>query len=399
MTSDFKTWASQVPRWVWITSVAVVLLLLIGLIAPAFINVDKYRPKIIAAIEAQTGRQVTLGTIHARLIPSAHIIVDGFTISNPKDFAAGQLLTADQIRGGLTLTALLAGDIHVTSLKLVNPKLVLTQDELGRTNYTFPSQSNPANSAGAPAKSSGNSGEFTLEEIDKIKLVNADVSLQQIPAHGAQPFVIVDTQKINVEMENVLLNANAIKQWSASADLTGISVELGAIAAQADFKSGNVKLQNGTLDADFRVQFGKIADVKGNLHVADVTKAETVFDISTPELDAGALLASLRKTPELKGSNDPASLAAKSDALLAEGKISAEKVLWAPYAGGNASAEIHIYGDRAVIMPATVVLYGGRISCNFPRAPIRVKTPSDFQRIFNCEVWTWGECWPPHPAV
>jgi uncharacterized protein involved in outer membrane biogenesis len=362
MTFDFKAWASRVPRWARITTAAMLLLLLIGLIAPLFINVDKYRPKIVAAIEAQTGRQVTLGTIHARLIPSAHIVVDGFQISNPKDFASGQLLTADQIRGGLTLTALLAGDIHVTSLKLVNPKLVLTQDELGRTNYTFPSQSSPANStAPAAGKSSESSGGFQLEEIDKIKLVNADVSLQQIPAHGAQPFVIVDAHKIDVQMENVLLDANAIKQWSASADLTGISVEMGAIAAQADFKSGDVKLQNGTLDASFRVQIGKIADVKGTLHVADVANAQTTFDISTPEMDAGALVAALRKTPELKGANDAASKTAKTDALLAQGKISAEKIVWAPYAGGNASAEIHIYGDRAEIMPATMVLYGGTL--------------------------------------
>lgn len=361
MTSEVKTWTSRVPRWAWITSGAIVLVLLIGLIAPLFINVDKFRPRIAAAIEAQTGRQVTLGEIHARLLPSAHVIVDGFTISNPKDFAAGQLLTADQIRGGLTLTALLGGDIHVTSLKLVRPKLVLTQDELGRTNYTFPSQNGTANSAGAAAKSSGSSSEFALESIDKINLEDADVSLQQIPAHGAQPFVIVDAHKINVEMENVLLDANAIKQWSASADLSGISVDMGALAAQAEFKSGDVKLEGGTLEANFRVELGKIADVKGSVRVTDVTKAETTFDISTPELDAGALLASLRKTPELKGSNDPATLAAKTDALLAQGKISAEKVVWAPYAGGNASAEIHIYGDRMVVMPATMFLYGGSL--------------------------------------
>jgi AsmA protein len=365
MNSDVKTWASRVPRWAWICSGVVVLLLLIGLIAPLFINVDKFRPRIAAAIEAQTGRKVTLGTIHARLLPSAHVIVDGFTISNPKDFADGQLLTADQIRGGLTLTALLGGDIHVTSLKLVRPRLVLSQDELGRTNYTFPSQSGAASAGGAAGTSVGNSGGFTLESIDKISLVDADVSLQQIPKHGAQPFVIVGAHKINVKLENVLLDANAIKQWSASADLSGISVEIGALAAPAEFKSGDVKLENGTVNANFRVQVGKIADVKGTLHVTDVAKAETVFELSTPEIDAGALLASIRKTPELKSSPDAAVPIAKpdatSDALLAQGKITAEKVVWPPYTAGNASAEIHIYGDRMVLMPATMYLYGGTL--------------------------------------
>lgn len=361
MNSDAKTWASRVPRWAWITAGIMMLVLLIGLIAPLFINVDKFRPRIAAAIEAQTGRQVTLGAIHARLLPSAAVTVDGFQLSNPKDFADGQLLSADQIRGGLTVLALLRGDIHVTSLTLVRPKLVLTQDELGHTNYTFPAESGAANSGGAAGKSAGGSGEFSLDEIDQISLNDMDVTLQQIPAHGAQPFVIVAAHKINVEMGNVLLNANAVKQWSANADLSNISVEMGALAAPAEFKSGDVKLANGMLDANFQVQFGKIADVKGTIHVTDVTKAETVFDLSTPELDAGALLASFRKTPEIKGSTDAAALAAKTDALLAEGKVSADRVTWAPYAGGKATAEIHIYGDRMEVMPATMFLYGGSL--------------------------------------
>jgi AsmA protein len=359
MNSDVKTWVSRVPRWAWITGGIVVLILLIGVLAPLFINVDQFRPRIVAAIEAETGRQVTLGAIHARLLPSAHIIVEGFQISNPKDFAAGELLSADQIRGGLTLTALLHGDIHVTSLKLVRPKLVLTQDELGRTNYTFPLESAAANSGGAAGTSSGASSGFSLDLIDKISLVDMDVTLQQIPTHGAQPFVVVAARKINVKLENVLLNANAIRQWSAEADLKGITVEMGALAVQSEFTSGDVKLADGVLDANFEVQTGKIADVKGTIHVADVTKAVPTFEFSAPELDAGALLAAMRKTPEVHQA--AASGEVKSDELLASGRITAERVTWSPYAGGKASAEIHIYGDRMVVMPATMFLYGGSL--------------------------------------
>jgi AsmA protein len=363
MNSGAKTWASRLPPWAWITAAIVVIVLLIGLIAPLFINVDKFRPRIVAAIEAQTGRQVTLGAIHARLLPSAAVTVDGFQLSNPKDFEDGQLLSADQVRGGLTVLALLRGDIHVTSLKLVRPKLVLTQDELGRTNYTFPLQSSAANSGGAAGTAAGGSREFSLDAIDTISLNDMDVTLQQIPSHGAHPFVIVAAHKVNVEMGNVLLNANAVKQWSASADLGGVSVEMGALDALVEFKSGGVKLANGTLDANFRVQVGKIADVKTTIHVTDVTNAQPTFDISTPDLNAGALLASIRKTPEIHtGGDTPAGSAAqKTDELLAQGKISAERVTWSPYAGGNASAEIHIYGDRMEIMPAVMFLYGGSL--------------------------------------
>jgi AsmA protein len=348
---------SRIPRWAWITGGIVVLVLLVGLIAPLFINVDKYRPQIADAIQKQTGRQVTIGAIHARLLPSVAVVVDGFEISNPKDFANGQLLSVEQIRGGLTLLALLHGDIHVTSLKLVRPRLVLMQDEMGRTNYTFPSEGGTKNASGGAASNS--SGGFAMDAIDEISLKDAEISLQQIPARGAQPFVVVAAHKINVAMENLLLDANAVKQWRANADLGGISVDVGALATPAEFKSGNVKLENGALDASFRVQAGKIADVKGNIHVADVTNAVTTFDISTPSLDADALMASMRETPETHATSSAP--AVKSDALLASGRISADKVVWSPYTGGNASAEIHIYGDRMVVAPATVFLYGGTL--------------------------------------
>jgi len=355
--TNAKTTSKRIPRWAWITGGIVLLIILIGLIVPLFINVDKYRPQIAAAIEKETGRQVTLGAIHARLLPSAAVVVDGFQLSNQKDFASGQLLAVDEIRGGLTLLALFHGDIHLTSLTLVRPKLVLTQDESGRTNYTFPSETDKKTAAGSSPESSGG---FSLDAIDNISLKDAEVSLQQIPSRGAQPFVVVAAHKINVHMDNLVLDANAVKQWRANADLSGISVDVGALAVPAEFKSGNVKLENGALEASFRVQAGKIADVKGNIHVADVTKAVTTFDISTASLDADALMGAMRKTPE---THTPAAspAAAKTAELLASGKISAERVVWSPYTAGNASAEIHIYGDRMVLMPATVFLYGGTL--------------------------------------
>lgn len=358
--SGAKTGSPRARRWLWIVGGAIAVVLLVGFIAPMFINVDKYRPRIEAAIEAQTGRQVTLGAIHARLLPSVAVIVDGFQLSNPKDFASGELLAVDQIRGGLTLSSLLRGDIHVTSVKLVRPRLVLTQDENGHPNYTFPAQNGAASGGTAPGASSS----FSLDLIDEISLQDMDLTLQQIPTRGAQPFAIVTAHKLNVEMGNVLLKANAVKQWRANAKLDGISVDVGALAAPMEFKSGEVNLDSGVLDANFEMEAGKIADVKGTIHVPDVTNAVPIFDISTPALDAGILLASIRQTPETHPSSPAtagSSAPAKNDDLLAQGKITAERVSWSQYVGGNASAEIHIYNDRISLMPAAMVLYGGTL--------------------------------------
>jgi len=349
-------------RWLWITGGAVVLVLLIALIVPLFINVDKYRPQIEAAIAERTGRQATLGAIHVRLLPTIAAVVDGFQLGNPKDFAEGNLLAVDEIKGGLALGALLHGSIHVTSVTLVNAKLTLMEDENGQTNYSFPSETNAKGASGGP--SSGESSMFTLGEIDEVSLENAEVSLEQIPSRGAKPFAEVAATKVNVTLRNLVLDPNAIHQWSADAKLSGISVEMGALAVPAVFDSGEAKLQNGNLEVNFRVHAGNVAEVSGSLNVPDVTHAVTTIELSTSELDADKLLAAIRATPETQRSGpararEPSST--PGNELLAQGKISVERVVWAPYSAEKASAQIRVYGDHMEVTPASMTLYGGTL--------------------------------------
>lgn len=352
--------AARKRRWPWIVGGIAVLFLLIALIAPMFINVDKYRPEIASAISNATGRQVTLGAIHARLLPSVAVVVDGFQLGNPKGFAAGNLISVEQIRGGLTLTALLHGDIHVTSIKLVNPKLALMEDENGQTNYTFPAEIGA--SGGAPAPGAAKSSSFSMDAIDSIELEGAEVSLEKIPARGAKPFPTITAHKVGVTMENVLLDANAIKQWRANSRLKGVSVEVGALAVPVTFDSGEVHLANGVLDGNFQVHAGKIADIKGTLRVDDVTHAVTNFELSTPVLDADALLAAIRATPETHHSGAVAAAPVPStNELLAHGKLSATRVSWSPYEAENATAQISVYANETQALDTVMTLYGGAL--------------------------------------
>jgi uncharacterized protein involved in outer membrane biogenesis len=353
------------PRWLKIAGGIVVLILLLALIIPLFINVDKYRPQIEAAIATSTGRQATLGSIHLRLLPTATAVVDGVQLGNPKDFAAGNLLSVDEIKGGLSLLSLLHGDIHLTSLTLVHPKLALVQDENGKVNYSFPSETNAPGASGGAASgaASGGSSMFTLEGIDEVGLENLEVSLEQIPSHGAKPFVEVAATKANATLTNLVLDPNAIHQWGADAKLGGVSVELGALAVPAVFDSGEAKLGNGRLEVIFQLHAGNLGQVNGSLHVPDVTHAVTSFEVSTPELNADKLLAAIRATPETQRSGGAAAgtSPAVGNELLAQGKISADRVVWSPYSGEKASAEIRVYGDHMEVSPASMTLYGGTL--------------------------------------
>src|ERR1700732_214933 len=147
-SSDPKS--SRFPLWAKILLGLFVVLLLIVLALPYFLNVDRYRDTIADAIAKQTGRKVTLGPIHARLFPGAGVTLAELHIGNPSGFPAGDLGGADEIRVTVALAPLLHGVIHVNSVDLVRPKLILLTDSSGKNNYTFTA----SDSSTTPAKSS-----------------------------------------------------------------------------------------------------------------------------------------------------------------------------------------------------------------------------------------------------
>ena len=106
--------SGRFPLWAKILLGLFVVLLLLALAVPYFLNVDRYRDTIAAAIAKQTGRKVTLGPIHARLFPGAGVSVADLHIGNPSGFPAGDLIGADEIRVNVALAPLLPNDESVS---------------------------------------------------------------------------------------------------------------------------------------------------------------------------------------------------------------------------------------------------------------------------------------------
>ena len=165
------TKSSGFPLWAKIVVGLVVLLLLVVLAVPYFLDVNRYRDTITSAIEKQTGRKVTVGAIHARLFPGAGVTVAELHVGNPSGFPEGDLVGADEIRVNVALAPLLHGTIHVNSVDLVRPKLTILTDSNGKNNYTFTPADSPTHAA-APAKSGDSSSSMTLDQIDSINPVS-----------------------------------------------------------------------------------------------------------------------------------------------------------------------------------------------------------------------------------
>jgi AsmA-like C-terminal region/AsmA family len=387
-SSSPVTTSSGFPLWAKILVGLVVLLILVALAVPYFLNVDRYRDTISEALAKQTGRKVTLGPIHARLFPGAGVSVADLHVGNPEGFPAGDLVSADEIRVNVALAPLLHGTIHVNSVDLVHPKLIVLTDSAGKNNYTF-TPTEPA----AP-KSGESSSSMTLDQIDSINLTGAEVVVGSVIKSVAAP--LVDTKGINVTLHNFAISPMRMHDWQAESNLSSVTLALSGWKDPIAFHTGQFTLSGGKLDAQFVADLATAADIKGTLSVPDFEHPQVNFEMSSSRLDVDKLIdvagsgpgipsaptpegtaasapksaPAKAKAPAKKGaatppaaaaSEPPASAAAAKSELVAHGHINIEKITTKPYEVGPANVEIRVYTDRAELWPISIGMYGGTL--------------------------------------
>jgi len=366
------------PLWAKVVIGLFVLLLLLALALPYFLNVDRYRDTIANAIAEQTGRHVTLGKIRAKILPGVGFVVEDLHIGNPQDFPAGDVVSADAIRGNVAIGPLLHSTVHLNSLELVHPKLALISDSSGKNNYTFTS-STPAPKT-PPSGSAASSG-MSLDQIDSILLSDAEVSMQTLVRGKLEPSANV--KGINLTMHNFAISPMNMRDWQGESKLSSVTLSPAGWSAPIAFRSGQLTLAGGKLDAQFVADLAKASDIKGTFSVPDVTHPEVNFEMSASDLDIDKLMSAVGG-----GSSSPAAPPSQAaepakgpSELVARGHINVEKITTKPYAVGPANIEIRVYTDRAELWPISIGMYGGtlQISSRVDRAAVPPRFTANVQ--------------------
>ena len=364
--------SGRFPLWAKILLGLFIVLLLVALAVPYFLNVDRYRGTIADAIAKQTGRKVSLGPIRARLFPGVGVTVTELHVGNPDGFPNGDLVSSDEIRVNVALAPLLHGIIHVNSVDLVRPKLILLKDSSGKNNYTFES----TGSAAAPVKSGDSSSSITLDQIDSINLAGAEIVVGSVIKGEAVP--LADTKGINITLHNFAVSPMRMHDWQAESNLSSVTLALSGWKDPIAFHTGQFTLSAGKLDAQFVADLATAADIKGTVNVPDFEHPQVNFEMSSSQLDIDKLIevagsaASAASKPSASASAKPKASApskpsanvpapaAKSE-LVARGHINIERITTKAYTVGPANVEIRVYTDRAELWPISIGMYGGTL--------------------------------------
>ncbi len=159
---------------------AVVALLLIAVIViPFLIPTDAIRDKIAGAVEDATGRKLTIaGQFGISVFPSIQVIAGDVSFANMPGARDSDMVRLRELRIGLQVLPLLAGEVKLDSFVLMDPVINLEVNRDGRANWDFASASAPAPARAdrqtAPGTGNAGSGgtgprELSLGEVELVR--------------------------------------------------------------------------------------------------------------------------------------------------------------------------------------------------------------------------------------
>ena len=183
-------------KWIGIATLAVIVILLV---LPFVIPVNKFRPTIEQQASQALGRKVTVGNLSLSILGGS-LGMDDLTISDDPKFNSGPFLTAKEVKVGVELMPLIfSKELNVTEISIVKPQVVMLKDPSGKWNFS----SIGGNSTSAP-KSPSSSGSSSAQSVSvkKLSLVDGQITLGNTNSQKRSVYNNVDLTASDVSMSN-----------------------------------------------------------------------------------------------------------------------------------------------------------------------------------------------------
>jgi len=181
---------SRAKKSIIIAAIVVSVILLVLIITPFFIDADRFRPEIEAALSQKLGRTVQLGHISVSLF-SGSLSADQISIADDRAYSSQPFLTANSLSFGIDVMPLVfSRDLRVHSLEFKSPHIQLLRTAAGQWNFASLGATAPA-----PPSHGANqaSAKLLLVALDK----NPDSSQANAGSSPALNSFTVDSMKIS----------------------------------------------------------------------------------------------------------------------------------------------------------------------------------------------------------
>lgn len=163
-------------RWVKRILAILVIVLLVAVLALMLLPGERIASIAADRISAATGRQVTIeGETTITFYPILGVSTGGVEVANAGWSEAGPMVAADSLKVGVEPLALIGGDIRITGIEAVNPRIRLERAEDGRANWQLGAPGAADADAGGTADDDATSAPPRLT-LDKLLITGAALS-------------------------------------------------------------------------------------------------------------------------------------------------------------------------------------------------------------------------------
>jgi len=253
-------------KWIAIVIVAVLVILMI---VPFLIPINKFKPTIESKASDALGRKVQLGNLSLSLLTGS-VGIDDVSVSDDPKFNPGPFLTAKTVKVGVELIPLIfSQQLNVTEITVVNPQVTMLKDPSGRWNF---SSIGGASTKTVPKSTPANSGSASADSlaIGKLRLEDGQITLGNTNSRKRTVF-----NKVNLTATEVAMKNNFPVLFSLQGPGGGtmkIDGKIGPVdAADAALTPQNVKLTISGLNLastgflDPSLGLGGLVDMDANL--------------------------------------------------------------------------------------------------------------------------------------
>lgn len=246
----------------------IVLIILILLIAPMFIDVQKYKPRIEEEVAKATGRSFTIGgDLKLSLFPWAGIAFSDLHLGNPKGFEEKDFVSVNSFDVQVKLLPLISKDIQIKRFVVVGPKIVLEKKKDGRTNWE-----DLGKASKKPEKKEEKTGGEPMEGLPIKGLTVGEFAVREGEALWIDGTTGTrrEIKDLTLELKDVSLDQPIQLAFSAKADGQPLSLKgkIGPIGKEPG---------RGTLSLDFAI---KVLD-----HLSMSMKGKITDPATSPKFD------------------------------------------------------------------------------------------------------------------
>ncbi|NGM24265.1 AsmA family protein [Roseomonas stagni] len=159
-------------RWPWVVlGVVVAIPVAAAGAAYVFLDPEKLRPRLVAAVEQATGRRFELGEMRLALSLVPTVELRDISLANPEGFSRPAMLTARRVEVQAALLPLLSRRVEVARVVVEEPDLLLETRQDGTSNWVFARPAAPGTPAAPAAPESPTAPGQPLQlAVDSLRL-------------------------------------------------------------------------------------------------------------------------------------------------------------------------------------------------------------------------------------